>query len=441
MKLLLMIFSLILSFSANICMAQVPVRVSFKFILDAGGSRPATGNLNTDAEVGDQLERGNNALAFDKSELRIDNLEIVDVAGISQWFNVDRDQLEALRSAATSNPTLYSWRNDAINVYINGFCTGGRALFPPTNDIIIIGQCCTGDVLIHEMGHSFSLYHTHENDGCADTIADDPSWDRDDIALNNFGDVYDNLTTQQKALVDIVWFNIMSYHAGDVLSQCQMDRMSTQGYDDRSWIYSREPIYVNSAAIGSFPTGSFVNPYKFLDSALNAWNINGKVLVLQNGSYTTVEPQIDEVIEVVTRFGDSTIARSATESDVLYTLPVNLESESKSAYVRDAISDVKENDRNGKPDKAIEKLIEAEAYAQDKEKIAIQLELAQRYRHSQNYEKAVEYYNLVAEATEQKHLREEALRLVEVCKAKLRSDRKGKEENQEKEKQEEEGSK
>lgn len=425
MKLLLIIFSIILTFSAHVCRAQVPFRVSIKFILDAGGNRPATGNLNTNEEVGDQLERGNNALTFNRSELRIDNLGIVDVAGISQWYDVDRSELEALRAIAIANPTTYAWRNDAINVYINGFCAGGRALFPPTNDIIIIGQCCTPDVLIHELGHSFKLYHTHDEDGCADTIKDDSSWEQDDIAQNNFGDVYANLTAQQKALVDIVWFNIMSYHAGDVLSPCQMDRMSTQGYEDKAWLYSREPVYVNSAATGFLPSGSFLDPHKYFDWALNATNIDGKVIVLQAGSYETAKPQIDNVVNIVPRFGNSTITRAVSESEVPFTLPVNLDSTSKSERVQAAIRAVKENDSAGKTNEAIIKLIEAESYAQDQEKVAIQLELAQRYRHAGNYDKAAKYYALVAETANQKYLKKEALRHLEVCKAKMRRGDKG----------------
>ena len=38
---------------------QVPVRLSFKFILNASGNRPVTGDINTDAEVTAQLLRAN----------------------------------------------------------------------------------------------------------------------------------------------------------------------------------------------------------------------------------------------------------------------------------------------------------------------------------------------------------------------------------------------
>jgi hypothetical protein len=284
--------------------------MSFKFILDPNGNRPPdSGTLNTDTEVYAQIERGNTALAYNMSELRIQNIEIVDVSGISSWYNEDRGQLEALREAAIADPTLYAWRNDAINVYINGYFGGGRALYPD-NDIIIIGQNCTGDALIHEMGHSFSLYHTHEEDFCSDTITDDDTWNRDDIAVNYFGDTYANLLSEEQDQVDIVWFNIMSYHPGDVLSHCQMDRMSLQGYSDKSWLYSKEPVYVNNGSSSSNPSGTFEEPYEFLDSALNAGNIDGKVIVLQQGSYTTAQDRIDKAVEIVPRFGEVTITRS-----------------------------------------------------------------------------------------------------------------------------------
>jgi hypothetical protein len=37
--------------TANLLHAQIDIRVSVKFILDAGGNRPARGNLHTDDEV------------------------------------------------------------------------------------------------------------------------------------------------------------------------------------------------------------------------------------------------------------------------------------------------------------------------------------------------------------------------------------------------------
>jgi hypothetical protein len=47
------------------------------------------------------------------------------------------------------------------------------------------------------------------------------------------------------------------------------------------------------------------------------------------------------------------------------------------------------------------------------ERLAVQLELAQRYRDAGQYALAVRYYKLVADATDRKYLREEALRLAE----------------------------
>lgn len=434
---------------ANTCLAEVPVRISVKFIVDANGNRPATGNCNTDAEINGQVNLGNSIFKNAISELSIDLLEIVDVPNISQYFNVGLDPaITQLRQDALNNPTLYSWRNDAINIYVNGSGDGGIAILPSDNDIIMIAQGCRQEVIVHELGHSLYLYHTHENDLCADTIPDNAGWTRDQITQNNFGCLYADCNASQQDQADMVWSNVVSYHPSprNRLSQCQMDRESTQGYSDKNWLYTKMPIYINSGFTGSPKNGSFTNPYQTLQSAISAGWANNSIIVLQQGSYTMTQSTVNdndgvnEDIDMATRFGPSTT--SFSEDDPLYTLPVDLEN-SKTSDVRTAIKAVKEEDTNArkavkeaeqaarsitKPEdqsvirtaaeekrkkhfnNAINYLLGAEKHATGDEKIAIQLELAQRYRDAGNYELAVKYFNLVAHGTDQKHLREEALR-------------------------------
>src|SRR5689334_10145073 len=98
--------------------AGVPVRLSFKFILNSSGNRPATGAINTDAAVNAQVQRASQVWSALASEFRIDNLEIVNVSGASQYYTADTSQRDALRSSAMGDPTTYHWRSDAVNVYI-----------------------------------------------------------------------------------------------------------------------------------------------------------------------------------------------------------------------------------------------------------------------------------------------------------------------------------
>lgn len=425
--------------------AYVPVRISIKFILDANGNRPATGNLNTDAEINAEFDAGIDILRNVLSEFRIYRTELVDLYGVSQYYSVTADPTnrDNLRSDAISNPATYLWRTNAINVYINGGTGSAISKFPPDNDIILMNQWCgnTPSCILHEIGHSLNLLHTHEGggaDGCADTISDNASWSKDDLAFNNFGCLYANCTAAQQAQVDLVFNNVMSYHISEPqlrLSPCQMDRISTQGDSDRNWLLGRIPVYVDSGYTGLFQFGRFTAPYRTLQAAVDA-GLAGKVLVLQNGYYT-VSTAISDNTTIVTRSAPSTIDRGV----LLYSLPVDLE-KSATPEVRRAVKAVQAEDnaarrvikaaeqaaeaaataterasiladaearRKQHEVNAIRQLLNALSFAGGEEKIAIQLELAQRYRDSGNYAEAVKFFNIVADSTKQEHLRERAL--------------------------------
>ncbi len=439
------LLAIVLVLAAATAHAYVPVRISIKFILDANGNRPATGNLNTDAEINAEFDAGIDILRNVLSEFRIYRTELVDLSGVSQYYSAAANSTnrDNLRADAISNPTAYLWRTNAINVYINGGTSSAISKFPPDNDIILMNQWCgnTPSCILHEIGHSLNLLHTHEGggaDGCADTISDNSSWTRDDIALNNFGCVYAACTAAQQDKVDLVFNNVMSYHISEPqlrLSPCQMDRISTQGDSDRSWLLAKTPVYVNSGYTGLFQFGRFTAPYKTLQAAVDA-GLAGKVLVLQNGYYT-VSTAISDNTTIVTRSAPSTIDRGV----LLYSLPVDLE---KSAVpeVRRAVKAVQLEDKAARQvikaakqaaegaataaerasiladaearkkqheANAIQQLLNAVKFAGGKEKIAIQLELAQRYRDSGNYAEAVRFFSIVADSTKQEHLRERAL--------------------------------
>jgi hypothetical protein len=178
------------------------------------------------------------------------------------------------------------------------------------------------------MGHSFNLMHTHETcctygDGCADTIPDNASWTKDQLSQNNFGATYANLTADQKAKVDLVYNNVMSYHVDEPqlrFSPCQMDRESAQGYTDRNWLLAKKPIYVRNTFSGS-SDGSFTNPYTGLQDALNAGGLSNSVLVLQQGSYHMSQDNINADVELVTRSGASSVNHPGVQ---LWKLPVDL---------------------------------------------------------------------------------------------------------------------
>ncbi|MHC4641991.1 MAG: M43 family zinc metalloprotease [Planctomycetota bacterium] len=437
--------------SALAATAYVPVRISIKFILSSTGSRPATGRLNTDEEINAEFDWGNTILADSRnmSEFRIEKIQFVDLPGVSQYYSssatsTNRDNL---RADAIANPTTYKWRTDAINIYINGGTSSAIGKFPPDNDIILMNQGCTNtpSCILHEIGHNLDLMHTHQSggaDGCSDTIADNSSWTKDQIAQNAFGKTYANCTASEKDQVDLVFNNVMSYHVSEPqlrLSPCQLGRVSTQGDSDRAWLLTRDPVYVRSHG-GLFEFGTYAIPYKTIQAAINS-GLSNEVLVLQQGSYTEPTSVMDGSSYVVTRSGTSYVGNGCQ----LYSLPVDLEN-SKTLQVSNAIKAVQGEDNAARQvireakeaaaliaetdedeqekssimenaelakklheNNAIGHLLDAELFAIGKEKVSIQLELAERYKFSGNCTEAIGYFILVADNTTQPHLRTRAL--------------------------------
>ena len=388
----------------------VPVRLSFKFILNAQGNRPATGNLNTDAEVNDQVARGNQIFSQWISELRFEGLEIVDVAGVSQWYLAAATPAvrDGVRAAAQANPTAYHWRTDAINLYITAANDSAISDFPPSNNIVLLCQGSSLTTVAHEMGHILSLWHTHQPTGdyCSDTLADDQTWNRDDIALNAYGQFYTNLTSAQQYQVDMVWGNLMSYHNPDfrwMLSPCQMDRQSTQGYKDRNWLLSKVPVYVDGR-YGGTHSGSFTQPYQTIQHAINAGGLNDTVLVLETGTHAKPAGDLTPRVDMITRKGTSTVQDAPPQ----FSLPYTLE-DSANVAVRQAIVRAQKADREKDLAGVITNLLEAEKQAAGREKSSIQLELAQRFRDSQRYEEAAAWFKKTAEGADQPALQKHAL--------------------------------
>ena len=444
---------LALFFSATQCVqAGVPLRISVKFILDINGNRPITGNLNTDEEIETEIREAVNILASNFTEFDISTIEFVDLPGVSQWYSTsvaspnggtNRDNL---RDAAIADPGTYLWRTNAINIYINGGSSSAISKFPPDNDIILMNQWCSNNpsCVLHELGHSVNLLHTHETcctngDKCADTLTDDPGWDKDALSFQNFGVIYSGLSASQKDQVDRTFNNVMSYHTSEEqrrLTVCQMNRISTQADSDRSWLLAKKPIYINKYAGSLFQSGRFGFPYNSLQGALSAGNLNNSVLIMQNGSYTMSQTDINANVELLSRSGSSSVDRGAQ----LYTLPVNLQN-SSNAQVRAAVIAAQREDSRARKimqaakktarnlpdkykqntllqqakteskthsDKVLQQLLLAEKFASGDEKIALQLELAQRYGYANNLAQCIHYYESVANATDQPGLKKEA---------------------------------
>ncbi|MBI5193120.1 MAG: hypothetical protein HZA08_06725 [Nitrospirae bacterium] len=439
-------------------MAAIPLRISVKFILDANGNRPAAGNMNTDTEIWNEINQGVSILREVLTEYSIDTVEFVDLSGLSQWYSTSAATTagrDAVRNAAIADPVTYHWRTDALNIYINGGTSSAISDFPPNNNMILMNQWCgnTPSCTLHEMGHSLNLMHTHEgggSDGCSDTLSDNSGWTKDQMSQNNFGTTFANLTAGQQDQVNMTYNNIMSYHTDEPqrrISPCQMDRVSSQGYADRWRLYTRIPIYVNRFAPWAWliQDGSFVFPYENFQNALNAGGYSSMAFVLQQGSFNVnLGATINTNVEIITRSGPSAVYAPGVQ---LYTLPVDL-ANSSNPQVSAAVSAAQSEDtsarmviKNAEPAaslaatpeakgaiiidaqkvsaqhliNAMTHLQNAENVATGDEKLAIQLELAQRHRDSGDCGSAIRYFRIVADTTDQPGLKEEATRQANMC--------------------------
>ena len=291
--------------------AQLRWRISVKFILNASGNRPATGVINTDAEVQDQIDNANAVLRTYGRGYEFQLTEIVDLSGVSQWYNSDRDEKDALEAAAEGNKALYAYRDNAINVYINGNSGSAICSFPPGDDIIFMGQGSRTTSVFHESGHYLNLRHTFQgedyrnsnntdctngcacailiggnDDLCADTIVDHQCWDSQNaIALGNFGVIYGSLSAANRARVDNLHFNMMSYHdTRDRLTPDQLDRMTDASNGDRFKITNGRTRFADRNNTGIFQFGTSDFPFETVGQGVTA-AASGDIVLVRPGNY------------------------------------------------------------------------------------------------------------------------------------------------------------
>jgi hypothetical protein len=183
-----------------------------------------------------------------------------------------------------ADPTLYGWRDDAINVYINGNTDGtfvGYCSIAGTgHHAILLRRDASDATFFHELGHLFGLWHTHQGsdytpgegcdgihapgngDSCEDTLPDHPCYERDDIAAHSYGDGYDGLTPVQQEPVDNTWYNLMSYHHVAVqVTPDQWDRVAEATAGERLNVSAARDWFVDLHNNCGEPTGGPVCGY------------------------------------------------------------------------------------------------------------------------------------------------------------------------------------
>lgn len=302
----------------------ITVRLSYKVVLNpADGNRPLKGDGTqmTDNDIDTAVTAMNNLSAAYFRGFRFKRVDAVtnvggknDTTGPSQYFGINfltdpkssqlKDQME---DAALSN-TAYAWNSAAINIYINQGTGGGKCSFPTDGkSIIVVGvvSSSAGTTQLHEIGHYFSLCHTHGcnsgsgDDGVADTLTDSPFWTQDQIAGNNFsGRNYSQISAGEQQQVDNVMLNLMSYHgttggsavpAGTAamsrLTELQLDRWTDVARAERRQVCDGAALFVGANA-GPYD-GSSLYPIPTVErGAAQAALISGqRILMLRSGSY------------------------------------------------------------------------------------------------------------------------------------------------------------
>jgi len=304
--------TLVLLLVATNARGQLEWRVSVKFITTNNGIMPMNGGWGTDLTneqaVINNINFANQILDKHGRGYRLRLTEIRRVIGWENFYDLparNSGNKNALESAAKSNPAEFFWRDDAINVYINNTRSGICSIPPFGGDAIFIGSQAYDTLMLHEIGHFFDLFHTHngesgcvDNCGCGetleagdddsvdDTLPDHECYSREQIAARSPG-----ATDLQ---IDNVWFNIMSYHPSlDRFTSSQLDRATDASNAARNQVATGRSWFVDRNAGCFAPNGhshchGLAGPFPNIAGGVNAANPGGIVLI-RPGNYN--EPQ------------------------------------------------------------------------------------------------------------------------------------------------------
>lgn len=270
-------------------LAGVRWRVSVKIFTDFRGAPPRADTATTAESL---IADYNSRLQVFGRGLRLELTEVVLLdQSLNSWFTVaarDSANRDALLMAAELSPNLYAYRANSINIYINnsssGICCGSD------NGLIFMGDPgATSGTMFHEIGHFMGLAHTQGegcngccpddlgccdlpgNDHVSDTIIDLACWTRDEVTDASYSTTYTNATASQRARVDDVWLNLMSYHQNGLpdmrLTNGQIDRAAGVSNTDRDNIAANYFRFVHSTQ------GDDTNPTAGLSPAspLRTW--------------------------------------------------------------------------------------------------------------------------------------------------------------------------
>lgn len=316
-----LLLALALCLLAHPASAQIQWRISVKFILGAGGQAPTNTSTNFGVSginftsrqaVTDNINFANQLLARTGRGFRFNLTEIQDVTGAEGFFNqsarslANKVALEAVANSNAASRAQFFWRDNAINVYINN-TSSGICSFVGSGNIIFAGSASYDALILHESGHFFNLFHTHNteryrnsdgstcesadcscaqliggDDGITDTVFDHQCWDRAALVANNPG--------ASAFQIDNVWLNLMSYHLPqDRFTDDQMDLLSDTASVARNFVTTGRTWFVdrNCGSIirnGSSRCDAFSGPFGLVRDGLNSAS-SGDIVLIRAGNY------------------------------------------------------------------------------------------------------------------------------------------------------------
>jgi hypothetical protein len=311
--------------TASVSAQEIDVRISVKYILDAGNNRPV-GTYSTNQSLINIFNQvNNNAMRRWNRGYRYVLTEFQNVFGQSSLFNVHSSTFFNLDStqeyynlelAAEADPGVFFWRTNAVNLFIvNTASVGGGAAAIPSLPIdagfelvIFTVNVNPTDVLWpHELGHHFNLYHTWGNDNVADTQNDPTPFQctmpfgctmggsMECCCATKLANLNAAATTLGWSLPELmnIQFNNMSYHcnltlSNIVLTDGQLDRWTdaTRQYDFLTGEVSGLTYFVDWTNSTAPFNGYSTDPYRTVAGGIAAANAaGGDIVLIRTGAY------------------------------------------------------------------------------------------------------------------------------------------------------------
>ena len=316
----------------------INIDVSVKFIQNSNGNDPfaATGgthHFNSDADVQTEIDRGNTALRNTFRGYRLNLVETLRIkptkpaaeTDLNYWYTLDaRSNRAVFEAAAKASKTVWKWHESAINIYIND-SGSGQCSFVGHGESISLGVTIYANgTTVHEIGHFFNLSHTHsgdplsvpvpftsadlsDGDSLTETRTDHAKASADQLSQVVYGQNYSALNATQKADIDTVFENVMSYHNENELLEQQMNIWTDTANDNVRHKYVRGTTRFVDSSVASSGFGTSSSPIKVLGIAVTAASTSERdILLLRPGTYTATTISKPLVLRA-TRTGPATI--------------------------------------------------------------------------------------------------------------------------------------